>query len=115
MQRALLEELADGDGDREGAPAGSSPPLADLEDHCESEATDLSKDDSADSVQSEELSENGLIEMFEKEKETIEDTFGGEFTAATASQDALGPTALAGKDGEQPLMTQIAEAPLEHS
>ena len=66
-------------------------------------------------MQSEEMSENGLIEMFEKEKEALEGTFGGELTAITASQDALGHIRLEGNDGGEPPMTQIAEATLEPS
>ena len=98
LQRALLAELAESEGSQ--GDAGEPPPIADLEDHCESQVTDLSKDESGESVQSEEMSENGLIEMFEKEGEEIDATFGGEFTAATASQDAIKPTAPAGEDDE---------------
>ena len=61
------------------------------------------------------MSENGLIEMFEKEGEDIDVTFGGEFTAATASQDGIVPQIPKTDGDEQPLMTQIAETPQGNS
>ena len=100
--------MADDSQDKE---ISGSFPVPAGEDDCYESDSVQSQDDS---IQSEELSENELIEMFEKD--TIEDAFDADFTAITASQDALERVLGNIKsDDQQALMTQIVEAPLEHS